>query len=177
MGLLDRVLLTLYTFALMVFAALALVVALGYQPAFEAFRVALLSPQGRWATGVGSLLVLVASVRLLYSAFALPRAQVVHETAFGEVRITREAVDHLLQRVGRQVRGVRDVRPHVTIGPDGVRARLRIWVSPEVHIPSLAAQVQDELRRAVRDVVGVELVDLAVRVENIGTDVRRGRVE
>ncbi len=176
MGLLDRILLTVYTVALMAFSAVSLVVALGYRSPFAAFQVALRG-QARWLTGGVSLLVLVASLRLLYSAFARPRAHVVHETELGEVRVSREAVANLMQRVAKQVRGIRDVRPDVAIGPDGIDARLRLWVSPDVNIPALAAQVQDELRRAVREVVGVELSVLSLRVENIGTDVRRGRLE
>lgn len=176
MGLLDRVLLTVYTIALIVFSALSLLVSLGYHRLFEAFSAAF-TGDGRWLTGAVSLLVLVASLRLLYSAFARPRAQVVHETELGDVRVSREAVSNLLQRVAKQVRGIRDVRPEVVIRADGIDAALRIWVSPDVHIPALAAQVQDELRRAVREVVGVELAELTLRVENISADVRRGRLE
>lgn len=176
MGLLDRLLLTVYTVALMVFSAISLVVSLGYRSPFLAFQAALRG-QARWLTGAVSLLVLVASLRLLYSAFRRPRAHVVHETELGEVRVSREAVANLMQRVARQVHGIRDVRPDVGIGAEGIEARLRLWVSPDVNIPALAAQVQDELRRAVREVVGVELFALSLRVENISTDARRGRLD
>lgn len=177
MGLLDRLLLTAYTLALMVFSALSLVVAIGYQEPYRAFHLALITPQGRWITGAASLLVLVASLRLLYSAFAQPRSQVVHLTDLGQVRISREAVEHLAQRVARGVNGVRDVRPHVQIEGDRIRARMRIWVTPDVNIPNLAARLQAELRRAILEVVGVELAALDLAVENIGSDARRGRLE
>lgn len=177
MGLLDRLLLTVYTLALTVFSAITVVVALGDQRPFHAFQVVLLTATGRWITGGISLLVLASSVRLLYSAFARPRIQVVHETELGDVRISREAVENLVQRVARQIRGVRDVRARVALASDGVEARARIWVSPDVGIPGLAQQMQDEVRRAVREVVGVELTLFEVRVENITTEGRRVRVE
>lgn len=177
MSLVDRVLLTVYTFALMVTAALSLVVSLGDARPFLAFELAFQTTEGRWVTGAVSLLVLIASLRLLYSAFAQPQVQVVHETELGQVRISRDAVEHLIQRVARQVRGVRDVRPRVQIGPEGIIARARLTVSPDVNIPALAAQVQDELRRTVREVVGVELAELHLAVENITAESRRGRVE
>ena len=177
MGALDRVLLSVYAVALMAFAAVSLLVSLGYQEPFRLFQLAFATLQGRWVTGAISLLVLVAGVRLISSAFASPRVQVVHVTDLGEVRISREAVEHLIQRVARQVRGVRDVRPQVSIAPESLAARIRIWVSPDVNIPGLAAQLQDELRRAVHEVVGVELTELDVAVENITAEVRRGRVE
>lgn len=177
MGLLDRVLLTVYTLALMVFSAISLVVALGYQKPFQAFHLAFFTTEGRWLTGAISLLVLVASLRLLYSAFAQPRAQIVHLTDLGAVRISHEAVEHLAQRVARGVNGVRDVRPHVAIDGDRIRVRMRIWVTPDVNIPSLAGRLQEELGRAVREVVGVELAALDLGVENIGSEARRGRLD
>ncbi len=177
MGLLDRLLLTVYTVALTLFSAITVVVALGDQRPFHAFQLALVNPEGRWITGLVSLLVLASSVRLLYSAFARPRMQVVHETDLGDVRIAREAVENLVQRVARQVRGVRDIRARVALGPDGVVAWARVWVSPDVGIPGLARQVQDEVRRAMREVVGVELSELRLHVENISTEGRRTRVE
>ncbi len=177
MGALDRVLLFVYTVALMVFAAVSLVVSLGLREPFRLFQLAFATASGRWSTGALSLLVLVAASRVMYSAFAQPRAQVVHATDLGEVRIAREAVEHLIQRVARQVRGVRDVRPRVTIGEDGITAHLRISVSPDVGIRPLAGQIQDELRRAVREVVGVELAELDVAVDNITAEVRRSRLE
>ena len=177
MGALDRVLLFVYSVALMAFAAVSLVVSAGVRGPFHLFDLAFSTASGRLATGLVSLLVLVASVRVIYSAFAHPGAQVVHATDLGEVRISREAVEHLIQRVARQVRGVRDVRPRVTIAPEGIAASLRIWVSPDVSIRGIAGQLQEELRRSVREVVGVELSDLDVAVENITAEARRARVE
>jgi len=177
MGLLDRLLLTVYTLALTFFSALTVIVALGVRWPFNVFRLALLNPEGRWVTGAISLLVLVSSLRLLYSAFAQPRMQLVHETELGEVRISREAVETLVQRVARQIRGVREVRARVGLTGDGVTASARIWVSPDVGIPALAQQLQEELRRAMREVVGVELSALTLKVENIASEGRRLRVE
>lgn len=177
MGLLDRLLLTVYTVALMVFSALTVVVTAGATAPFHALQVALLNPEGRLITGIISFLVLVSSVRLLYSAFRPLRMRVVHETELGEVSIAREAVENLVQRVSKQVRGVREVRPHVTLGPGGIEAELRVWVNPDVNVPELAAQLQVEVRRAMHDVVGVELTAMSVRVENIGADGRRVRIE
>ncbi len=177
MGLLDRLLLTVYTIALMVFSALTVIVTAGDTGLFNALRLALLNPEGRLITGGISLLVLVSSARLLYSSFRPLRMRVVHETEFGEVSISREAVENLVQRVSKQVRGVREVRPRVSLGAGGIEADLRVWVSPDVNVPELARQLQTSLHRAIQDVVGVELITLSVRVENIAGEVRRVHVD
>jgi uncharacterized alkaline shock family protein YloU len=178
-GILDRAVLTVYTVALLPISLFAVLLALGWGKPFDAVRGALLTPNGRAAIGLLGTLLFVSSVRLLYLAFRGRGAgqQVVHETELGEVRISLDAVEHLVQRVSRQVKGVRDVRPHVRLAPDGVEADVRVWVAPDVSIPDLARELQEEVRRSVQAVVGVALSALEIRVENITTEARRGRVE
>lgn len=179
MGILDRVVLTVYTVALLPISLFAVLIALGWGRPFDVVRASLLTVNGRAAVGLIGALLFVSSVRLLYLAFRGRGAggQVVHETDLGDVRISLDAVENLVQRVSRQVKGVRDVRPHVRLVADGVEADVRVWVAPDVCIPDLARQVQEEVRRSVQTVVGVALSALEIRVENITTEGRRGRVE
>lgn len=179
MGILDRIVLTVYTVALLPISLSTVLLALGWAQPFFAVRYALLTLNGRVGIGLLGALLFVSSVRLLYLAFRGRRAgrQVVHETELGDVRISLDAVENLVQRVSRQIKGVRDVRPHVALTPDGVEADVRVWVAPDVCIPDLARQIQEEVRRSVQTVVGVAMSSLEIRVENITTEARRGRVE
>lgn len=179
MGIADRIILTLYTIALTLFSLLAVAVAFGWSRPLDTVLAALQASSGRAAVASVGAIFFLSSVRLLILAFRRrqPGQQVVHETELGEVRISLDAVENLMQRVARQVKGVRDVRPAVRLSPEGVEARLRVWVAPDISIPDVARELQDELRRSVQNVVGVELAALDVHVENVTTEVRRGRVE
>jgi uncharacterized alkaline shock family protein YloU len=178
-GIVDRIILTLYTVALTVLSLLAVAVAFGWSRPLDTVLAALRATNGRAAVATVGAIFFLSSVRLLILAFRRrqPGQQVVHETELGEVRISLDAVENLVRRVARQATGVRDVRPQVRLAPEGVEARLRVWVSPDVSIPGVARELQDALRRSVHEVVGVELAALDVQVENVTTEVRRGRVE
>ncbi len=179
MGIIDRIILTVYTVALLVLSALAVLIGVGWDKPAGVIRAALDTLNGRLTIGALGLIFLVSSARLLILAFRgrQPGQSVVHETDLGDVRISLDAIENLVQRVARQIKGVRDVRPQVALGADGLHAAMRVWVSPDVNIPDLARDLQEEVGRSVQGVVGVALAGLDIRVENITTETRRGRVD
>ncbi|MDI3269552.1 MAG: alkaline shock response membrane anchor protein AmaP [Bacillota bacterium] len=179
MGIFDRVILTLYTFSLAFVSLGALLLALGWSKPMEGVQEVLLSSSGRVVLGMVATIFFGVSVRLLWFAFRRPQRYraVVHQGDLGEVRITLEAVENLVQRVARGVQGVREVKPAVARGERGLEVYLRLWVAPDVNIPRLADLLRQEIRRYVEDVVGVEVVQVDLSVENITSENRRARVE
>lgn len=179
MGIFDRVILTLYTFSLAFVSLGALLLALGWSKPMEAVQELLASGSGRVGLGIVATIFFGVSVRLLWFAFRRPQRYraVVHEGDLGEVRITLEAVENLVQRVARGVPGVRDVKPAVARGERGLEVYLRLWVAPDVNIPRLGEELREEIRRYVQEVVGVEVVHVDLSVENITLESRRARVE
>ncbi|MGE5485183.1 MAG: alkaline shock response membrane anchor protein AmaP [Ignavibacteriales bacterium] len=179
MSLFDRVVLTLYTFFLALFSILMILTSLGWGYPLALLNANLETVSGRWGTGVVSAVLLTASLRLLYLGFRKRRGvqTVVHETAMGEVRISLDAVEDLVHRVGRQVQGVREVRPRVTSGPSGLRVAVRLGVSPDVSIPQVSDELQTAIQNYVKNVVGVGVSGIQVFVETITTESRRSRVE
>lgn len=179
MGLVDRVILTIYTFALAFISLLSVLLALGWDEPERVLRIAMVTQGGRVAVGLVGLVFFAVSVRLLYFAFNRPNRNraVVHEAQLGEVRISLEAVENLVSRVARGIKGIRDVRPFVRMSPEGLEVRLRVWVSPDVGIPELTQHLQEEIVRYVRNVVGVGVMGVETFVENITTESRRARVE
>ncbi len=177
MGLGDRILLAVFTFIMALVSLAALLAALGWELPFLWLGTSLASPGGRVAVALTSFVLFAVSVRFLYFGFKR-RSHVqtlVHDTALGQVRITLAAVENLVRRVTRQVKGVRDVRAAVTGQPEGLAVSVRTVVSPDVNIPETSEEIQRTIRRYTKDVVGVEVSDVKVFVENISAEGRRGR--
>lgn len=179
MRLVDRVILTLYTFALAFLSLSTVLLALGWNQPLDAFQTAARTVEGRWTLGILGLIFFAVSLRLLYAGFRRQRdgRPVRHEAALGEVFISLDAIENLVGRVARGQRGVRDARPAVETGPEGLCVRLRTWVSPDVNIPRLAEDLQQEIGRYVEQVVGVQVAEVRIAVENITTEARRSRVD
>ena len=180
MGVFDQIILAVYTVCLAAVSALVVLAALGWQLPLDLFvNQALRVPEGRWATGILAALFFVSSVRLLRLVFRRrgPGQTLVRETELGQVAIALGAVENLVLRIGRQVDGVRDLSARVEAGDHGVRIRIRAAVADSAAVPDLTAAMQQVVQEHVRQVVGVEVEQVAVTVADIGTESRRRRLE
>lgn len=179
MGLFDRIILTIYTFALTFLSAVFLAMAAGWSVPLDVIRDILRHEQGRLVVGLTAGAFFVASVRLLYFAFrrrGIGQA-IRHDTEMGEVKVSLAAIENLVTRVARQQRGIREVRPSAEIRNGAVAVTLRAAVTPDVSIPELSLLLQKEIARHVRNVAGVDVAEVRVLISNITSEHRRSRVE
>lgn len=179
MGLFDQVILAAYTLSLTLLSGIIVLASLGWREPINTLAASLLTPEGRWTTGVLGALFLVSSVRLLFLVFRrrTPSQALVRETELGEVQIALTAVENLVNRIGRQVDGVRDMKARVAAGTQGVRVRLRAGVTTSTAVPELSDELQRLVRQQVRQVVGVEVEHVRVDIEDIGAEPRRRRLD
>src|SRR5690606_36573030 len=97
MSLFDQVILAVYTLSLTLLSAIIVLASLGWRQPINVLAAALLTPEGRWVTGVLGTLFLVSSVRLLLIVFRrrTPSQALVRETELGEVQIALTAIENL----------------------------------------------------------------------------------
>lgn len=130
------------------------------------------------ALGVLGVLVL-AGLRLLWISLRPGAARgghaVVDENVLGQVRIALTAIEGLVARIVGEVPGVRDVRPQAAADGERLAMRLKVTVTPDVHIPELAREIQQLVQEKVREVTGINITNVRVSVESIATT--RLRVE
>jgi uncharacterized alkaline shock family protein YloU len=181
MSILDRIVLSIFTFSLAIISGLMVVLSVvpkGFAVA-EWITRTLESGSGRLTLGLVGMIFFAVSVRLILLALTGQGdgRPVVHETAHGEVRISLDAVENLVKKVARGIKGVREIKAEITHTPDGLRARLRGTISPEVSIPEVSEEIQAAVRQYVKRVVGVEMADVAIHVENIAAEGTRRRLD
>jgi len=182
MGIIDRIVLMIYTLFLAaisgVFVAMSL---LNWLDPVDWVRTSLSAGHnGRLVVGITGAAFLLASLRFIWYVFtpAYPRRTVVHETDLGEIHVTLDAIENLVKRTAKSIRGVREVRAKV-INADqgGIQVYLRAVVSPDVSVPQVSAEIQNTLKTYVKNVVGVAVSEVKIYVDNITTDSRRTRIE
>lgn len=176
MGVLDRMVLTLYTISLAIISFLMVLFAAApdWVPVAKWLDEAR-GTSSRVAIFGAGLAFFLVSVRLIIFAFSRRGGgqAVVHETALGDVRISLDAVENLVRRVARGVKGVREVRPAVTLANGALVVELRGVISPEVSIPDVSEEIQTAIRSYVKRVVGVEVAEIRLHVDNISNEARR----
>lgn len=175
----DRVVLAVQTAAAALAAVLAVLIAAGWQEPVWALAGALATVDGRLGLAATGALLFAVSARVAAAAFGSRRDPpvIVFPSPQGEVRVSLAAVEGLVQRLGRQVEGVRDLRVRVRRGEEGLELELGTRVSGDARLPELCERLQQTLSQRVQQVVGVPVGQVRVTVREIGGEPRRHRLE
>lgn len=179
MGILDRIILTVYTF-LLAFLSLGVILLALNLISLELVWTSISMIRGQWEAALIGLLFFMVSIRLLLAGVRSRRNKgtIAHHTAIGDVHITLDAVKNLVEKTARHTRGVRGVKVFVEQQDQGLKVIIRAVVSPESNVPNVGSEIQQRVQEYIRSTVGVELVDIHVFVENISNEFKtKQRVE
>lgn len=177
MGLFDRFLLGVYAFFFTVVFILFAAVMLGWSaPLFllkEIFYPG--RPEFFWPF---MAIAILAGLRLIWlSLFGKLRGRhvVLTESALGQVNVSLQAIENLVERVVSQFSGVREVKPRIIAVPQGIGIKVRVAVTPDVNLPTLSEEIQNRVKAKVLEVTGITVNSVKIMVENIS--VHKPRVE
>ncbi|WP_031514869.1 alkaline shock response membrane anchor protein AmaP [Desulfofalx alkaliphila] len=178
MGFLDRVLLGLYTLAIIILLLLAVTAFTGWW--LQPLDAMLYAPYGAGDNIILWLIIgvlLLVSLRLFYVSLVGSREKraVVHEFTLGQLRITIPAIEGLVKKAAFQIDGVREVKPRINTVKDGVSVFVKVTVAPDINIPETSKQIQQRIKDYLLEITGISVHNVKVMVENISTN--KPRVE
>lgn len=173
----DRVLLAIFSGGLVLHFAMIFLSTVGWEVPVDLVSSIEEKPQGRVIIATLALAFLVVSLRFFIFTFRRKygKKSVVHEGPMGEVRVHLGAIENLIKRVCRQVPGVKDIKASVSNIDNAVSVHLRCWVSPDVSIPELTRDLHKTVQTYVKSVVGVEVKEIRMVVENITPESKKSR--
>lgn len=86
----------------------------------------------------------------------------------GEVEISQKAISDFIQRVGREVEGVGDLKAKVKSTDEGTDVELSLSAQAQGEIPRLIDELQNVVKKYLNTTVGIENVrEIRVRVGKI----------
>lgn len=179
MGIIDRIILTVYTF-LLAFLSLGVVLLALNLISLDLVWTSISLIKGQWEAALIGLLFFMISIRLLLAGVRSRRDKgtIAHHTSIGDVHITLDAVKNLVDKTARHTKGVRGVKVSIMQEGQGLKVNIRAVVSPESNVPEVGAEIQQRVQEYIKNTVGVELVDIHVFVENISNEFKsKQRVE
>ncbi|NLC06909.1 MAG: alkaline shock response membrane anchor protein AmaP [Syntrophomonadaceae bacterium] len=167
-----RLLVSLLSLLLTGLGVLAIAISLGWMVPIDQLLSVLNQTQGKWLVGlVGAVLLLLGLILFFDSFKTAPVPQgVIRELKLGRVVTTVQALESVVHRAVRQVRGVREVKPLIRVEAAGLIVVVRVVLSPEVKVPEIAEQIQQNVKTQINDTIGTEVVEVRVKVDNIGYD-------
>lgn len=179
MGIFDRIILSIYTFLLIFLSAGVILLSLRLIP-LEWVGTSLSYIYGQWEVALVGGVFLLVSVRLLYAGLRSRRGRnaIIHHNDMGDVHISLDAVENLVEKTARHIRGVRGVKVAATYTANGLKVNVRAVVSPESSVPAVTAEMQQRVQEYIGKTVGIELAEMKIFVENISNEFKsKHRVE
>lgn len=167
---LGRLLLFIYNLLLIIIAGLALTAVTGRPEPMEYIQLALSTPYYRLITGIISGLVIIFGVFVLIKTLSfkskIKSVTIEHSTA-GEVCITIPAIKIIIMKAVKTIEGIKEIKPMVTSGGDGVKVCLHMMINPEMGIPELSNTVQSVVKKYLEEIGGLKVVEIKVLVDDL----------
>jgi len=181
MTLFDRIILSVYTILLAVLSLSVMLIAVKLIPLELVQKVLYTYIYGQWPALLLGGIFFFVSVRLLFAGVTSNRRGdilLLHSES-GDVHVRMSAVEGLVEKVARQLKGIRGVkRTMIRMDRDMLLVQLRLIVSPDCHVPAITAEVRQKIQSQLRHTVGVEASDVEVIVEQISQEFKsKQRVE
>ncbi|MDD5567843.1 MAG: alkaline shock response membrane anchor protein AmaP [Candidatus Omnitrophica bacterium] len=116
------------------------------------------SMNSRIVVGLSGLLLILVSfsfARLILGQLQREKT-IAFETASGEVTIALSAVEDLIRRLAGVIPEIKELKPDVIAGKNGISVDLRVILKKEANIPELTSLLQDMTRSKIQEVLGIE---------------------
>ena len=175
----DRFLLALYTIFITALFVLSALVMLGWTVPMYFLREAInaAGPGVFWSLVA---VIVVIGLRLLWVSLRPSKTKkssyvVLREGALGQVNLSLQAIESLVEKVVAQMSGVKEVKPSVMTVPDGIGISIKVAVTPDVNMPQLTEEMQNKVKSRIYEVTGLTINTIKVVIENIS--VHKPRVE
>ena len=159
---------TLYNLLLIGLSAVIIALALGNTEPLQWIDQAFGTFQNRILSGsVGIILALAGFILLIHLFRSREENEVVvQESIAGKVIITVPAIKQIVLKAVKQVEGVREIKPEVTSGKNGVVVSLTLMVNPDYKIPEMTAVVQEKVANLLEEVGGLKVAEVRIKVDD-----------
>lgn len=175
-----RMLLFVYNLLLIIVAGLAVAASVGRPEPLTYIELALSTPQNRIIVGLVGVVLLVVGVLVFLSTIKLeprPQSIEVERSLNGEVSITVSAVKIIIMKAAKTIEGIKEIRPAVSNGADGLQVYLHMMINPDISVPELSKKVQDVVRKYLEDTGGLKVAEVKVLVDDLSPGVKAGNTQ
>ena len=165
-----RLILFLYNLLLIILSGLLIAAAVGRPEPLQYIEMALSTSENRIITGVVGVILFTLGIYVFISTIKLqPRVKSVEvdRSLAGEVSITISAIKIIIMKAVKKVDGIKDIKPVVSSGLDGLEVYLHMMINPDVSVPELSNNVQDVVRKYLEDIGGLKVAEVKVLVDDL----------
>lgn len=178
MNIIDRIILTLYSFFIAALSLLLLLVPISPW-AYDWTNYLLHSYRLAWQNMMIPIFFLGVSIRFLISGIKsnkINKNAVIRHTPFGEVKITLQAIETMVQKSAKVVPGLKDIKATALYLEDGLLIKIKAAALSDVNIPESTVKMQQNVKQYIEEYTGISVKEIKVMIDDIATQ-SKGRVE
>lgn len=170
-----RLVILVYNLLFLVLGVGVIYVAMGVAIPLSYINLALASSQNRIITGaVGAVLVILAIIMMVsvLKRKGTSNSIIIDSGLSGQVSITVPALKVIIMKAVRRVEGLKDIRPVITSGPDGLMIYLHMMINPEYSVAEMSKSVQAIVKEYVENIGGLQVAEVKILVDDFIADKR-----
>ncbi|MFW6035259.1 MAG: alkaline shock response membrane anchor protein AmaP [Halothermotrichaceae bacterium] len=123
---------------------------------------------GKWELGVLFLILFAASAWILQPFFVNEkRTTIIKKSELGDVDITIDALDSLVNTVALQQEGIIEIKNKMSADDNGLSIFLKAKVIPQSPIPQITENLQLIVKSYIEDTTGVTVSRVKVLVDDV----------
>ncbi len=169
MGIPDRIILTLYTLLMAVFAVTMIMITLGMIPPDFFMRVITKLP-GNWEFAAGGAVLFIISVRLLLAgigALGDSNTLTLNDAENGKTVVSKRALEDYIADIAQEVYGIYGVKVKVLMEDTAINASIHASLEPGVNVFEVTEEVKDNIKETIKKVVGLEVRNVELYFKKI----------
>lgn len=168
MGIADRIILALYTFAMAVVSVMVLVCSLGVFNHGALINFINQIP-GNWGYAIGSVITLLVSARLLVTGLGVTEdsSLLLHDTDSGKVLVGKGAIENYVSTLSQEIYGIYNVKVIAKLTENAISVRINASIEPGINIPETTSEVKANVRESIKKVTGIEVKEIEVFFKQI----------
>ena len=175
MGIPDRIILTLYTFLMAVFAVVLILTTLGMIPSNSFMNIITALP-GNWEFAAGGVVLFLISVRLLLAGIGVfndTNTLTLSDADSGKTIVSKRALENYIGDIAQEVYGIYGVKVAVeTEDKTTINARIHASLEPGVNVFEITEEVKDNVKETIKKVVGLEVRNIELYFKKIKSNTK-----
>jgi uncharacterized alkaline shock family protein YloU len=130
-----------------------------------------------WLFGIFMVLSLIAFFTIgLALRIRREEKTIINQTQYGEIRITIVAIENLVLRATRRIKGVKDAHVGIRADLTGLDIFIEVTVNPDLSIPQISEEIRAKVDEYIFETVGIRVNSVKVLVTRVAGEIRT-RVE
>lgn len=166
-----KLVVSLFSLLIMAISVAFGVLAIGLEDPSRIVKLVFGTQESRVITLAVAVFLLIVALQALVKALArtTETTVLIQETPSGSVMITIPAIKQIIMKAVRSIDGVREIRPAIKTGKNGIAVSLEVMVDPDHKLPETTSAIQDKVRQDLEDIGGLRVASIKVTVDDMVT--------